>query len=141
MKKVVVALGGNALVKKKEKATIATQFNNIKSALNLIPILIKKGYSVVITHGNGFQVGNILIRVEEALGKAYSLPLEVCVAESEGEIGYMIEQALQNILQKNKIKAAVISILTQVLVDKKDPFFKHPTKPIGPFYKKNQIVF
>ena len=135
--KIVIALGGNSLIKKGEKPTISNQFKNAKKTMEyLVPLI--KNHKVVITHGNGFQVGNILIRVEESLGKAYSIPLEVCVAESQGELGYMIEQSLQNTLAKNKIKTPVVSILTQVLVDKKDPAFKDPTKPIGPFYTKSQ---
>lgn len=105
----------------------------------IIPLL-RKGYAIVITHGNGPQVGNILIRVEEALGKAYPLPLEVCVAESQGEIGYMIEQSLQNILQQHNRKHMVVTVLTQVLVDKKDPYFRKPTKPVGPFLNKRQAL-
>ena len=136
--KVVVALGGNALIRKGEKPTISSQFKNAKKTMEYLVPLIKNKNKLVITHGNGPQVGNILIRVEESLGKAYSIPLEVCVAESQGELGYMIEQSLQNVLTKNKIKIPVISVLTQVIVDKKDPAFKNPTKPIGPFYSKAQ---
>src|SRR3989338_413116 len=101
MKTVVVALGGDAILRSEQ--TVAAQFRNASEAVKTIAPLAKR-YRLVITHGNGPQVGNILIRVEEALGKAYSLPLDVCVAESEGEIGYLIEQALQNILEKNRIK-------------------------------------
>ncbi|MEK6932850.1 MAG: carbamate kinase [Nanoarchaeota archaeon] len=136
--KIVIALGGNALVKGKEKATIESQFRVVKQALRFIPELLKYKHSIVITFGNGFQVGNILIRVEESLGKAYALPLDVCVAESEGEIGYLIEQALYNLLHKHKIKTSVVNILTRVLVDKNDKAFRNPTKPIGPFYTKEQ---
>jgi carbamate kinase len=135
---IVIALGGNALLKKGELSTIKNQVKNAKSALKHIIPLIKQGHKIIITHGNGPQVGNILIRVEEAIGKAYRLPLEICVAESEGEIGYILEQNLQNLLEKNKIKRPVISLLSQVIVNKKDPAFKNPTKPIGPFYKKSQ---
>ncbi|MBT3262682.1 carbamate kinase [Candidatus Woesearchaeota archaeon] len=136
---IVIALGGNSLLKKGQKPTINNQFKNTKETLTkLIPLI--KSNKIVITHGNGFQVGNILIRVEESLGKAYSIPLEICVAESQGEIGYMIEQNLQNILQKNQIKKPVVSVLTQVIVNKKDPAFKDPTKPIGPFYTKTQAT-
>ncbi|MDP3917391.1 MAG: carbamate kinase [Nanoarchaeota archaeon] len=135
--KIVIALGGNSLIKKGQKPTISNQFKNTQKTLEqLIPII--KNNKVVITHGNGFQVGNILIRVEESLGKAYSIPLEICVAESQGELGYMIEQNLQNILNEQKIKRPVVSILTQVIVDKNDKAFKNPTKPIGPFYTKSQ---
>ena len=135
--KIVIALGGNSLIKKGQKPTISNQFKNTEKTLEkIIPII--KNNKVVITHGNGFQVGNILIRVEQSMGKAYSIPLEVCVAESQGEIGYMIEQNLQNILTKTKIKKPVVSVLTQVIVDKTDLAFKNPTKPIGPFYTKHQ---
>ena len=134
----VIALGGNALLKKGEKATIKNQVKNAKAALKTLIPLIKQGHKIIITHGNGPQVGNILIRVEEAIEKAYYIPLEVCVAESEGEIGYILEQSLQNLLTKNRIKRPVISLLSQVLVDKKDPAFKHPSKPIGPFYTAAQ---
>ncbi len=134
---VVVALGGNALVKKGEQITIANQMKNVSEAMrHLIGIL--KDYNVIISHGNGIQVGEILIRVEEALGKAYTLPLEVCVAESEGELGYLIEHALHNVLLENHVHKPVISLLTEVIVDKNDPAFKHPTKPIGPWYNKEQ---
>jgi carbamate kinase len=137
MSKIVIALGGNSLIKKGEKPTISNQSKNAKTTLEqLIPII--KNNKVVITHGNGFQVGNILIRVEQSLGKAYSIPLEMCVAESQGELGYIIEQNLQNLLIKYKIKRPVVSLLTQVIVDKNDPAFKNPTKPIGPFYSKAQ---
>jgi carbamate kinase len=135
---VVIALGGNALIKKGESPSIKNQVKNAITALKNIVPLIKQGHKIVITHGNGPQVGNILIRVEESIKKAYEIPLEVCVAESEGEIGYLLEQSLQNLLTKNKIKRPVISLLTQILVDKKDSAFKNPTKPIGPFYTKAQ---
>ncbi|MCK4669870.1 MAG: carbamate kinase [Nanoarchaeota archaeon] len=136
-KTLVVALGGNAILSKGQKPTISSQFQNVKKAIKHILPLYKK-YNLVITHGNGPQVGNILIRVEQALGKAYKLPLEVCVAESEGEIGYIIDQSLLNAMHGKKIKAGVATLLTQVLVDKKDPAFKRPTKPVGPFYTKRQ---
>ena len=135
---IVIALGGNALLKKGEKATIKNQVKNARTALKSLIPLIKQGHRIIITHGNGPQVGNILIRVEEAIEKAYYIPLEICVAESEGEIGYILEQSLQNLLTANKIKRPVISLLSQVLVDKKDPAFKHPSKPIGPFYTASQ---
>lgn len=137
MKKILIALGGNAILKKGEKPSISNQFENTEKALSHIVNIIKRN-KVVITHGNGPQVGNILIRVEEALKEAYPIPLEVCVAESQGEMGYMIEQTLINLFKKHRISKPVVSILTQVLVDKKDPAFRKPTKPIGPFYTKKQ---
>ena len=133
----MVALGGNALVKQGEEISIPNQLKHITEAMrHIIPLL--KEYNIVITHGNGVQVGSILIRVEEALGKAYRLPLEVCVAESEGEIGYLIEQALHNALLEHNISKPVIGLLTEVIVDKNDPAFKKPTKPIGPWYTQEQ---
>ena len=123
----VIALGGNAIVRKGEKGTVTEQFANTRLALEGIVELIKRGYNIVLTHGNGPQVGNILIRVEQSLDKAYEVPLGVCVAESEGEMGYMIEQSLQNKLHLNKIKRNVVTILTQVIVKKDDPSIKKPT--------------
>ena len=136
--RIVVALGGNALVRPGENVTIATQARNIRRAMKSLLPLLRAGHRLVLTHGNGFQVGNLLIRVEEALGKAYSVPLEVCVAESQGELGYLIEQGLQNELGKNGIRVPVVSVLTQVIVDANDPAFDHPTKPVGPYYTKRQ---
>jgi len=136
-KTMVIALGGNAILAKKQKQGISDQFANVKKAIKRI-LPLYKTHNLVMTHGNGPQVGNILIRVEEALGKAYKLPLDVCVAESEGEIGYIIDQCLLNALHDSKIQAGVATLLTQVLVDKSDSAFNEPTKPIGPFYKKSQ---
>jgi carbamate kinase len=138
--RVVVAVGGNALIGKGEKPTLATQFKRASRAMRSLIPLIENRNRLVITHGNGFQVGNILIRVEEALGKAYAIPLDVCVAESQGELGYLIEQSLQNGLTEKGIRLPVVSILTQVIVDPKDPAFKNPTKPVGPFYSRRQAA-
>ncbi len=130
---IVIALGGNALLKKGEKPSVSVQLRNVSKAVaGIVPVIRKS--PAVITFGNGPQVGNIMIQVEEALGKAYPVPLHVAVAESQGEIGYMIEQALIN----TKTKRPVVSMLTQVLVSKNDRAFKNPTKPIGPFYNENQ---
>ena len=136
----VVALGGNAIIKRGERGTVAEQFANTRQALSGIMDLIEEGYHIVLTHGNGPQVGNALIRVEEALasGKAQDRPLGVCVADTEGGMGYMIEQSLQNKLHLNKIKIPVVTILTQVIVDKNDPSIKNPTKPIGPFFTEEE---
>lgn len=131
---VVIALGGNALLRRGEKPSIEMQEKNVRKAVKSIRGIAKK-HRVVITHGNGPQVGNIMIQVESALGKAYPVPLHVAVAESEGEIGYLLEQALYN-----EIKKPVVSILTQVIVDKNDTAFKNPTKPIGPYYTKKEMI-
>lgn len=129
----VIALGGNALLKKGEKPSLSVQLKNVNEAVrNIIPIIRK--FPAAITFGNGPQVGNIMIQVEEALGKAYPVPLYIAVAESQGEIGYMIEQALLN----SRLEKPVISMLTQVLVSSNDSAFKNPAKPIGPFYGRKQ---
>jgi carbamate kinase len=134
---VVTAIGGNAILRKDEKPSVEGQLANMKK-LSAQLVSIAKKHHLVLTHGNGPQVGNIMIRVEEALGKAYPLPLYACVAESQGEIGYMIEQSLQNELRKDGMRKHVVTILTQVVVDKKDTSFKKPTKPVGPFYTKKE---
>ncbi len=137
-KVVVIALGGNALIQEGEKGTIQEQFANTRKSIEGIVYCIKKGFEVVITHGNGPQVGNMLLMVELSQGKVPELPLGVCVADTEGAIGYMIQQTLVNRLQKEHIKKCVVTILTQVIVDKDDPAFKNPTKPIGSFFTKEQ---
>ena len=139
MKKLVIALGGNALIKKGQKGTVHEQFANTREALKDIVKVIKKGHKVVITHGNGPQVGAIVIRSEMTSGKVYYVPLGVAVAESQGEIGYMIEQSLQNKLLIEGVKRKVACILTQVVCDKNDSSIKRPSKPIGPFYTKKEI--
>ncbi len=137
-RKIVIALGGNAIIKKGQKGTVYEQFANTREALNNIFGLIKDGHYLVITHGNGPQVGNILLRVEASKDIAYELPLGVCVAQSQGEMGYMIVQSLQNKLIREKISRSAIAILTQVVVDRNDPSMKNPTKPIGKFYTKEE---
>jgi carbamate kinase len=136
--KIVVALGGNAIIKEGQVGTVYEQFANTRASLVGIVELIKRGHSLVITHGNGPQVGNILIRAEEAREKAYDLPLGVCVAQSQGEMGYMIQQSLQNALLLNHIDRPVITVITQVVVSKGEYIAEKPTKPIGPFYTKAQ---
>jgi len=136
LKTVVIALGGNAFLRPRRKMTMQEQFEAARHAMDHIAPVAKK-HRLVITHGNGPQVGNILIRTEEALGKAYNIPLEVAVAESEGELGYVIEQTLYNEFTEQKINKPIATLLTQVLVDAKDRSFKKPTKPVGPFYSKS----
>lgn len=138
MKTIVVALGGNALLRFGEKPSISVQFSNLELVCRQLVPLFRNKNRIVITHGNGPQVGNILVQIESALGKAYSVPLEVAVAESQGQLGYMIEKELHNALQKNGLHRSIVSLLTQVLVDSKDPAFRNPSKPIGLFYSKKQ---
>jgi carbamate kinase len=135
-KTAVVALGGNAISMRDRKDTIPNQFDNTYVSLGTIIELIKHDYNLAITHGNGPQVGNALMRVELARGKAPILPLYICVADLQGGMGYMIGQCLQNRLKKEKIERKVSTVVTQVLVDDDDPDFKNPTKFVGQFYSK-----
>jgi len=136
--RVVIALGGNALIQKGQRGTVYEQFANARQAIGPLVEMIRRGYRIVLTHGNGPQVGNIIIRVREALGKAYDVPLGVAVAESQGEMGYMIEQTLQNRLILERIRVSVVTVLTQVVCGRDDPSLKKPDKPIGPFYSMEQ---
>jgi len=141
MKKIaVVALGGNALLRESEIGTIQQQEKNTYlTCTNLIKI-INKDYGLVITHGNGPQIGNILLRNEAGYEsyKIPKMPIDICVADSQGGIGYMIERQMKNILGEKKIRKNVITIVTEVLVDINDPAFKEPTKPVGKFYLKEE---
>lgn len=137
-KTAVVALGGNAITRPGQVDTIATQFAHTRSSLGGVIELARMGYGVVITHGNGPQVGNALLRVELARGKAPILPLGVIVADTEGGIGYMIGQSLANRMAAEKIDRPTVTIVTQVLVDRNDPAFEKPTKYIGQFYSKEE---
>lgn len=134
----VVALGGHALLPKGEKPTVAGQFRACQRAMRHMMVLFRRGWDVVLTHGNGPQVGNILLRSEIAAKKAYPIPLSVAVAESGGEIGYIIQQSLHNELRRSRLPHAVVTVLTQVLVDLNDPAFHMPTKPVGPFYTERR---
>ena len=136
----VVAFGGNALLRGDELGTIKQQEQNtFNTCINLIPLL-KDSYNLIITHGNGPQVGNILLR-NEAGYKEYKIPrmpLDICVADSQGGIGYMIERQMLNVLRKSGLKKNVVTFVTEVLVDKNDPAFQNPTKPVGAFYLKEE---
>jgi carbamate kinase len=133
----VVAFGGNALIRKGQEGTQWEQLENAQAtARSLIPIL-KDGYGLVLVHGNGPQVGNVLIQVEEAVTKVPPLSLDVCVAMSEGSIGYMLEVAVKNELRQKRLKRpGIVTLITEVIVDQRDPGFRRPTKPIGPFYPR-----
>jgi carbamate kinase len=132
----VVALGGNALLRSDQKGTIDDQEMNAYYTSERLLTLIRADYNIVVTHGNGPQVGNILL-ANTAGHKTYGLPdmpLDVAVAYSQGFIGYIIEQQLRNVMIANDLDRDIISIITQVLVDKSDPAFDNPSKPVGPFY-------
>ncbi|MFA7421841.1 MAG: carbamate kinase [Melioribacteraceae bacterium] len=141
MKKIaVVAFGGNALLRSNELGTIEQQEKNtLETCEQLIPIL-QEGFELIITHGNGPQVGNIMLR-NEAGFKEYKIPkmpLDICVADSQGGIGYMIERQMRNALNNVKVKKNVVAVITEVLIDINDPAFQSPTKPIGPYYLKEE---
>ncbi len=133
-KRVVVALGGNAILQPKQEGTAEVQFANVIDTCIQLADLIKAGYQLVITHGNGPQVGNILLQNEEAKDKIPPMPLDICGSQTQGFIGYMIQQAMKNLLPQRHVG----TVLTQVLVDAGDSAFQNPTKPIGPFYSKQE---
>lgn len=132
----VIAVGGNALIRAGEKGTISEQMANARRISHAIVALIGTGLHIVVTHGNGPQVGAQLLRSERAAGQVYEQGLDVCVAATQGEIGYILQQALQLELQLAGIIKPVTTVLTQVVVRADDPAFRKPTKPIGPFYSQ-----
>jgi len=141
MKKLaVVALGGNALLRGDQKGTIDDQEANAYATGESLVKLIKREYNIVITHGNGPQVGNIML-ANAAGYKMYGLPempLDICVAYSQGFIGYIIEQQLKNVLEQHDMERDIMTITTRVLVNKDDPAFANPTKPVGPYYTREE---
>ncbi len=136
----IISLGGNAIIRRGEKGTIEEQFAHTDACMRQISKMIKAGYSVVITHGNGPIVGNIVMRNESARNTVPPMPLYICDADSEGGIGFMIQQTLYNRLRRLDTPRDVVTVITQVVVDKNDPAFLHPTKPIGPFYTAEEAA-
>jgi len=136
----VIALGGNALLRGDEIGTIDDQEKNTYDTCRKLIGLLKNDFNIIITHGNGPQVGNIMLRNEAGYQtyKIPKMPLDICVADSQGGIGYMIERQMRNILTEEKMSNNVITIVTQVLVDRNDPAFENPTKPVGGFYLKEE---
>jgi carbamate kinase len=136
----VVAFGGNALIRGDQKGTIDEQETNVYDTCTHILELIRKDYNLVLTHGNGPQVGNVLLQHEggESVYGIPKMPMDFCVAETQGSIGYLIEQQLRNVLEHDNKYRDIITIITQVIVDKKDTAFTNPTKPVGPFYTKEE---
>ena len=136
--RIVIALGGNAILQPGQEATFETQFENVRRSAEVIAGIINKGHTVVVTHGNGPQVGNILRQNEEAKHVVPSMPLVICSAESQGFIGYMLEQALRNELLKLNNETPVTVMLTQTEVSIDDPDFHDPSKPVGVFYSEEE---
>lgn len=137
MKLAVVAFGGNALLRSEDHGTQEEQIARAKQAARWLAEIVRHGYKLIVVHGNGPQVGNILVQAEEASTKIPPQSLDVCVAQTEGSIGFMLQQAIRNRLESVGLGAGeVATILTEVEVDPADPAFKRPTKPIGPFFTR-----
>ncbi len=136
----VVAIGGNSLIRDKSRRKIQDQYESASETSRHIADMILEGWNVVITSGNGPQVGSILRRSELAAHEVHEIPLDYCGAQSQGQIGYMLARALTNEFRKRKIEKIITGVITQVVVDKNDPAFKHPTKPIGSFMDKETAM-
>ena len=136
----LTAFGGNAILPENQRGLQSEQIKNAQKAASLMIHVVKKGYDLIIVHGNGPQVGNLLIQQEEAINKIPPFSLEICDAMTEGSMGYMLERAIINELRKNSLDKEVATLITQVIVDKEDPAFDNPTKPIGPFYTKYRAL-
>lgn len=138
MKKLVIALGGNALQEAGKPATAQAQLEVVEKTSEYIADIVERGYEVIVAHGNGPQVGRIVIQNEVASASTPAMPFDVCGAMSQGMIGYHIQQGLSKVLRHRGINKNVVTIVTQVVVDKDDPKFKAPSKPIGPFYTEEE---
>jgi carbamate kinase len=134
----VVAIGGNSLIKDEAHKTVPDQFNAVRETAGHIVEMIAQGWNVVITHGNGPQVGFIVQRSDMAVPALHPVPLDSCDADTQGAIGYMIQQALHNEFQRRGMARQCVTIVTQVLVDRDDPAMAHPSKPIGSFYSAEE---
>ncbi len=136
----VVAFGGNALLRSGQKGTYQEQLQNVAQTCNSLLGLLKQDYNIVIGHGNGPQVGNVMLQ-HEAGNKSFDLPImpmDFCVSETQGSIGYLIEQAFRNLFAKEGLQKNVVTLVTQVEVNGEDPMFKNPTKPVGPYYTEEE---
>jgi carbamate kinase len=134
----LIAFGGNVMLSANEKGTAKEQYNNARKAAKLMVDIIKKGFELIIVHGNGPQVGNVLLQMESASDTVPAFPLDVCDAMTEGSMGYILERAILNELRKQSIDKEVVTVLTQMIVDREDSAFANPTKPIGPFYRASR---
>ncbi len=136
--KVLVALGGNAILKSEERGTAEEQLRNVRRASRHLVQMIIEGHKIAVTHGNGPQVGDILLKNERSKDELPPMPLDICGAQSQGMIGYMLQQSIHNEMTKAGIAAPVVSLVTQVVVDNEDNAFSIPSKPIGPFYSSSE---
>ncbi|NDJ52759.1 MAG: carbamate kinase [Chloroflexi bacterium] len=137
-KRAAVAIGGNSLIQDKSKPDVLHQWSAVRETCTHIAGMIENGWDVVVTHGNGPQVGFMLRRHELAAAEVYSEPLDIIVADTQGAIGYMLQQALENEFRRRRIEKRVVTLITQVLVDADDSAFQHPTKPIGGYLSDEQ---
>ena len=136
----MIAFGGNALLRSGQKGTYAEQLANVENTCEQLYPLIEKGYHIIIGHGNGPQVGNGLLR-HEAGQKEYGLlamPMDFCGSETQGSIAYMIETGMERVMRRHGLDRRVVSLVTRVEVGADDPKFQNPTKPVGPYYTKEQ---
>ena len=139
-KLVVVALGGNALLRSNQKGTYKEQIENVTETCEALMSFVKNGDNLIIGHGNGPQVGNVMLQ-HEAGAKMFEvqpMPMDFCVSETQGSIGYMIETGFRKVLSQHGYKNNIVTLVTRVLVDGNDPMFKNPTKPVGPYYEKEE---
>ena len=138
MKTLVIAIGGNSLIKDARHQSVPDQYDAVVGTVRHITDLLARGYRIVITHGNGPQVGFILMRSEHSRGLLHEVPLDSIVADTQGALGYQIQQALENEFRRRSLSTSVATIVTQTLVDRNDPAFAKPSKPIGEFYSREQ---
>jgi carbamate kinase len=138
MKTIVIAIGGNSLIKDARHQSVAHQYAAVVETVRHITDMLERGHRIVITHGNGPQVGFILLRSEHSRGILHEVPLDSIVADTQGALGYQIQQALENEFRRRKLSRSVLSVVTQTLVDRADPAFARPSKPIGEFYTREQ---
>jgi len=138
MERVVVALGGNALLRRDEKDTFENAYDSARRAAEKIVDIASSGWEVVVTHGNGPQVGRILLQQESARGWVHPMPLDVCGAESQGQIGYLLQVTIGDVFYERGMERPVAAVLTLTRVRADDPAFDDPTKPIGPFYEEDE---
>ena len=135
----VVAFGGNALLRSGQKGTYQEQIENVEQTCESLYNLLKRNYNIVIGHGNGPQVGNVMLQHEEGKRAGIeAMPMDFCVAETQGSIAYLIEMGLRNVMARHDIQRDVVTLVTQVAVNRFDPMFQNPTKPVGPYYTKEQ---
>ena len=140
MKTIVIAIGGNSLIKDAQHMSVPDQYATVVETVRYITDLLERGYRAVVTHGNGPQVGFILLRSEHARALMHQVPLDSIVADTQGALGYQLQQALENEFRHRNVKTSVATVVTQTLVDRNDPAFAKPSKPIGQFYTQEQAA-